>query len=99
MKRDGWNPYAVLGVPDLSDMHTVMSAWKRKAAENHPDRGGNSEEFIKVRRAMEELTDVEYKQKIDSMILCIPVRDWNSAMSRAVDSLFYNILERDDGRL
>lgn len=88
-----YNPYEVLGVPDLSDVSVVVKTWKKKASSLHPDRGGDAEEFIRMRRAVDELTDAEFKQKIDSMILGIPVRNKVTAMQKAVDSLLYSILE------
>ena len=34
------NPYEVLGVPEDADKQTIKKAYRKLAAEHHPDRGG-----------------------------------------------------------
>lgn len=41
----------------------IKKAWKKKAAEHHPDRGGSQEEFIKAGHAYKMLTDPSYARK------------------------------------
>ena len=35
------NPYSTLGVPRNADAGTIKRAYKEKAKEHHPDRGGD----------------------------------------------------------
>lgn len=46
--------YEILGVPPGSPIETVKEAYRRRALEAHPDkRGGDHEEFVRVRAAYE----------------------------------------------
>ena len=39
------NPYSTLGVAKGATADTIKRAYKEKAKEHHPDRGGDPEEF------------------------------------------------------
>ena len=43
--------YAVLGLPDSADVDEVQRAYRERIKEVHPDRGGDPDEFKKVREA------------------------------------------------
>lgn len=43
----------VLGVSPQATMEEIKRAWRRLALENHPDHGGRSEDFIRIRAAFE----------------------------------------------
>jgi hypothetical protein len=45
------DPAKVLGIPRGSDQATIKKAFRRRAFETHPDRGGDPEEFLKVNKA------------------------------------------------
>ncbi len=49
--------YQVLGLAPESTTAQVRAAYRRLAAEAHPDRGGQATEFIRIRAAYEILTD------------------------------------------
>lgn len=51
------DPHEVLGVPPEADQATVRSAYRRLLKEHHPDHGGSTERFIRVREAYEALSD------------------------------------------
>lgn len=48
--------YKILGLPPEATAAEVKAAYRRLAAEAHPDRGGQTSEFIRVRAAYEILT-------------------------------------------
>ena len=49
------NAYAVLGVKMDASKEDVERAYKAKRARAHPDKGGSSEEFIKVQAAWDTI--------------------------------------------
>ena len=59
--------YEILGLKsnDVSDIE-IKKAYKKKALENHPDKGGNEEEFKKISVAFDILGDVENRKKYDN---------------------------------
>jgi hypothetical protein len=48
-------PFQVLGIPASSTWDQIKTAYRRLAASTHPDRGGSSEAFCRVREAFEVL--------------------------------------------
>lgn len=49
--------YRILGLATNATAAQVRAAYRRRAAEAHPDRGGQTADFIRVRAAYEILTD------------------------------------------
>ncbi len=45
--------FDILGIPFTSNAEAVKKAYRKRALETHPDRGGNSRDFIRVRAAYE----------------------------------------------
>lgn len=43
-----------LRVSPFADESDLRRAWKRRAFESHPDRGGSSSEFVAVKNALDE---------------------------------------------
>ena len=50
------SPYALLGVTAASIPEEVRAAYKKRALETHPDKGGDPEEFLRVKQAYEAIT-------------------------------------------
>tara|TARA_A100001515_G_C4542390_1_gene200633 strand:+ start:340 stop:966 length:627 start_codon:yes stop_codon:yes gene_type:complete len=57
------NPYKVLGVPEDADKRTIKKAYRKLAAEHHPDRGGDEEKFKQVAEAYSILSDDQKRQQ------------------------------------
>lgn len=49
------DPYKILGVSPDATQEEVQKAYRKKAAEAHPDKGGSHEQMIKVNAAMEAI--------------------------------------------
>ena len=53
MAPTGLSPWAVLGVDEHATLAEVRHAFRIKAKQTHPDRGGDRAEFERVRAAFE----------------------------------------------
>ena len=62
MKRDH---YETLGVARDADGETIKKAFRKRAKETHPDKGGSKEQFLEVRRAFKTLGDDEARAHYD----------------------------------
>lgn len=52
----GTSPFQILGVAEGErDQERLRAAYRQKALETHPDRGGNPKDFIAVKQAAEQL--------------------------------------------
>lgn len=50
---DDMNPFSILGVSMDATEREVRDAYRKKAAEFHPDKGGTNEEMAKINAAYE----------------------------------------------
>ena len=57
------DPYQVLGAPRDADKQTIKKAYRKLAAEHHPDRGGDAEKFKQVAEAYSILSDDQKRQQ------------------------------------
>lgn len=60
--------FAILNVPENSDMETVKRRYKQLARKTHPDLGGNSEDFMAIKEAYDAIKSVK-SVNIDDEIL------------------------------
>jgi molecular chaperone DnaJ len=58
--------YDILGVPKTATKEEIKKAYKKKALEHHPDKGGDEEVFKKVSSAYSVLSDDEKKKNYDT---------------------------------
>lgn len=59
------DPYDVLGVARSADQSTIKKAYRRRAGETHPDRGGSDEQFGRVNSAYLLLSDPARRKRFD----------------------------------
>ena len=56
------DPYTILGVAKNATAEEIKRAFKKKAMQHHPDRGGDEAEFKKINEAYAVLSDPAKKQ-------------------------------------
>ncbi len=57
--------YQILGVDKGADSNAIKSAYRQKAHQHHPDKGGDEEKFKEVNEAYQILGNTEKRQKYD----------------------------------
>lgn len=57
--------YQILGVDKNADQNTIKSAYRKKAHQFHPDKGGDEEKFKEVNEAYQVLGNADKRQKYD----------------------------------
>jgi DnaJ-class molecular chaperone len=58
--------YDILGVGETATQEEIKKAYKKKAVEHHPDKGGNEEEFKKISQAYDTLGDENKRRDYDN---------------------------------
>ena len=58
--------YQILGVPKDASIEDIKKAYRKKALEHHPDKGGDEEKFKEVAEAHEILSDPNKKNQYDN---------------------------------
>lgn len=59
------DPYTTLGVERTADAETIKRAYRKLAAKNHPDRGGDTAKFQEIQSAYETLSDPQKRAAHD----------------------------------
>jgi DnaJ family protein A protein 2 len=57
--------YDILGVSRQADADEIKKAYKKKAMQHHPDKGGDPEKFKEIQKAQEVLCDERKRQVYD----------------------------------
>lgn len=60
------NYYEILGVNETATQEEIKKAYRKKAVEHHPDKGGDEEKFKKISEAYDILGDEEKRKKYDN---------------------------------
>lgn len=59
------NPYSILGVARGASADTIKNAYKEKAKQHHPDRGGDTNKFAEISNAYDILKDPQKRAYFD----------------------------------
>jgi preprotein translocase subunit Sec63 len=77
--------FEILGIPAGSGPDQIKTAYRRRALETHPDKGGDQKDFIQVKTAYELLTGkIKPRQRI--RVVRTPVVVWQVYSSGTVSS-------------
>ena len=57
--------YELLGVSRNASEKEIKTAFRKLAAQHHPDKGGDGKKFVEIKEAYETLTDPQKKQMYD----------------------------------
>jgi len=52
------SPFEALGLPETATEAQVKEAWRKLASQHHPDRGGDADEFGRLRKAYDEALEL-----------------------------------------
>jgi curved DNA-binding protein CbpA len=63
------NYYEILNVPNFSNINDIKKSYKELIKVNHPDKGGNTNDFEKVKNAFELLKDPKKKKEFDNQLI------------------------------
>src|SRR5210317_1779012 len=57
--------YSTLGVSKSASEKEIKTAFRKLAAQHHPDKGGDQKKFVEIKEAYETLKDPQKKQMYD----------------------------------
>lgn len=60
--------YGVIGVDRTAEMDEIKAAYRAKASEHHPDRGGDHETMAALTVAYDTLSDVDKRTAYDDLL-------------------------------
>ena len=63
------NYYEILNVPNFSNINDIKKSYKELIKVNHPDKGGNTNDFEKVKNAFDLLKDPKRKKEFDNQLI------------------------------
>lgn len=58
--------YSTLGIDRSADQNTIKQAYRKMAAQHHPDRGGDTQKFQEIQAAYETLSDPQRRAEYDN---------------------------------
>lgn len=82
--------YNDLDVSPESTPEEIKKAYRKKARESHPDQGGDPEEFKKISKAYEILSDTNRRERYDSTGQTEPENDLDHKIRMIIRSAFLN---------
>jgi len=57
------DPFVLLGIPNDAPLEDVKTAFRKKALEHHPDRGGTAEAFMAIKRAYDAIVKRRHRRR------------------------------------
>jgi curved DNA-binding protein CbpA len=64
------NLYEILNCENFCDIEEIKKKYKILVKINHPDKGGNSENFEKIKKAYDILKNKDNKDEYDNKLKC-----------------------------
>jgi len=61
------NYYDTLGVSETASDNEIKTAFRKLAAQHHPDKGGNENKFKEINEAYDTLKSTQKRQEYDAM--------------------------------
>lgn len=86
------NAYTILGVRVDASLEEIRTAYRNRALLFHPDRGGEAEHFLAIRKAFDILSDPKLREQLGDVhhFEQLPLRIQPS-LSQATSILFENL--------
>lgn len=75
--------YDILGVRVHATGEEIREAYRRRVLECHPDKGGNAEEFKKVREAYETLSNPVERESYDQFLYYIRLHEFMARVNES----------------
>eukprot|EP00930_Biecheleria_cincta_P016644 TRINITY_DN13453_c0_g1_i1.p1 TRINITY_DN13453_c0_g1~~TRINITY_DN13453_c0_g1_i1.p1 ORF type:complete len:909 (-),score=146.82 TRINITY_DN13453_c0_g1_i1:309-3035(-) len=72
---NGVGHYGQLGISRTANLKAICAAYRRRALQTHPDKGGSHNEYLSVREAFEVLSDPRLRAEYDQAIQSSSARD------------------------
>jgi DnaJ-class molecular chaperone len=86
------NHYEELGISKEATQEEIKLAYRKKAREHHPDKGGDKEDFQKVQKAYEILSDIDRKSAYDANG-CSEEEPESAIIDKIITEVLINLLE------
>ena len=78
---------SILGLPETSTLEDVKRAYRRKAKETHPDKGGDVVGFVKVKAAYDSLVELGMRILQQQQVQPVRAHTHGTSASFNVESL------------
>lgn len=62
------NPYTILDVEKSASDQTIKESYRKKVKENHPDVGGDKDDFIRIKEAYEDIISEDDENIVDEIL-------------------------------
>lgn len=62
------DPYSILDVDKSASDQTIKESYREKVKENHPDVGGDKDEFIRIKEAYEDIISEDDENIVDKIL-------------------------------
>lgn len=87
--------YDILGIDKDADENEIRKAYHEKSKENHPDKGGDHEVFVKISFAYSVLSDPDKRKEYDSYGTTSNTSEKEKAAVNLVKSIISNTISEN----